>query len=293
MDALDQALAQVRAEIEHIKEYLAKLQEAERELVMVRETRQAIAQGWQASHANVSEKIAAPDVAAESLVAARPTPEAHLPLATAILHLLQTSDRAMTPLEIDTALRSVGRQMHKNAVTSKLSALAKSGTVVKQEGAKYSLPSRTTTAITPERPISEKAVPRSRPKSLATQVHAVLQEVGKPLTGNEIVEVLRAKGQDIKPASVITALYHMAQYGEIFRRVGSKTFGLLEWPEQPNGHDGTMGLLDMPGTPKEDLNDNSATVEYKSSRDVNASTEGDEVRNTNDNNNIMAAEELE
>lgn len=257
MDAIDQALAQVRAEIEHIQKYLAKLQEAERELVMVRETRQAIAQGWQASHAAVPDKNTAPDLPTGQFVAAQPTPEAQSPLASEILRLLQATAHAMTPREIDTALRSAGRQMHGNAVTSTLSRLARNGSLVRQEGAKYSLPSRASRVSASPGSLTEPMARRSRPLSLAAQAHTVLQEVGKPLTADQIVAALRAKGQDVNPRSVITALYHLAQDGQIFRRMGSKKFGLLEWAEQPNGHDEAMELSDTTVTYDEDLDEES------------------------------------
>jgi hypothetical protein len=184
MDAVDQALTQVRSEIAHIQQYLSQLQETERKLVMLREARQVIAREWQGSDSRqplsrlTSSLPPTQNVQQDTVVKGQP------PLTTDIMQLLQTSDRAMTPAEIDAALRKAGRQMHPNAVTSTLSRLAKNGEVTKDEGAKYSIT---------EDKLPLPAPVLIRPDSTVGLVYAILKEAGRPLTGMEIAAQLQAK----------------------------------------------------------------------------------------------------
>jgi hypothetical protein len=223
MDAIDQALAQVRSEIERIRQYLAQLQETERELAMLQESRQVIAQQWSAPPTQPASggilSSASPVASAE--IPRGPIKRGMQPtLSMDILQLLKSTGRPMAPIEIDAELRKRGRDMHVNAVTSGLSRLLKSQLVIKDESAKYAL------ATSLARVEGNMSV---SPTSLAGQAYVVLKKVGRPLTGKQITEYLQSEGHQVNPRSVITALYHYAQDGQLFRRVGSKTFGLLEW----------------------------------------------------------------
>jgi hypothetical protein len=224
MDAIDQALAQVRAEIEHIQRYLAQLQEAERELVTVRATRQNIVREWQFSDTRPS-RVASP-LPPPPGVQQGNVQKAQQPLAKEILQLLRISDHAMTPIEIDRILRNAGREMHVNAVTSTLARLAKTHEVVRAAGAKYSLPAQS--GDTGDQHTVSESLP-VRPTSIAGQAYSLLKRIGRPLTGEEIAAHLQAEGEPVNPRSVVTALYHSAQDNQLFQLVKSKTFGLLEW----------------------------------------------------------------
>ena len=70
-----------------------------------------------------------------------------------------------------------------------------------------------------------------RAASIAGQSYTLLKQIGRPLTGEEIAAQLQAEGESVNPRSVITALYHYAQDGQLFRRISPKTFGLLEWEQ--------------------------------------------------------------
>jgi hypothetical protein len=223
MDAIDQALSQVRAEIERIRQYLAQLQETEKELATLRETRQVIAQQWYVLPADTAPNgipPSVPPVPSPKPPYARRKRGVGQPLVTDILQLLKSTGRAMAPIEIDTELRKRGRDMHTNAVTSALARLRKNHLVTKDEAAKYSV-------VTPSGRIEDTIIVSQT--SLAGQAYAVLKKVGRPLTGEEITAQLAAEGQQINPRSVVTSLYHCAQDGQLFRRLGAKTFGLLEW----------------------------------------------------------------
>jgi hypothetical protein len=67
------------------------------------------------------------------------------------------------------------------------------------------------------------------PTSLAGQAYTILKKVGTPLTGAEIAAQLQREGREVNPRSVITSVYHCAHDGQLFKLVGAKTFGLLEW----------------------------------------------------------------
>ena len=118
--------------------------------------------------------------------------------------------------------------MHVNAVTSVLARLAKTHEVVKAAGAHYSLPVQPSN-IGDHHPVSE-PLP-VRPTSIAAQCYALLKRIGRPLTGEEIAVQLQAEGDTVNPRSVVTALYHSAQDGQLFQLTGPKTFGLLEWEQ--------------------------------------------------------------
>lgn len=238
MDAIDQALAQVKSEIEHTRAYLAKLQEAEQELIRVREARHALAQVWnppQAPEAAIANQNSVRNSETETPVPVEQAPQAQLPLPSEIVRLLRLGNRAMTPAEIDAELRAAGRSMHENAVTSALSKLVKKKVLQRRAGARYSLPSRASELLSMLDGVAEKDTRRSRPRSIASQAYDILREAGKPMAAKEIVAALRESGQAVNPRSVITALYHYAQDGQLFRRLGSRTFGLLAWPEQSIG----------------------------------------------------------
>ena len=228
MDAIDQALTQLRTEIERIRQYLVQLQETEKELATLRDTRQVIAQQWSVpvlptepasngifpNGSHVSSVISSPSRRS------RRKRGVEQPLAMDILQLLKSIGRPMPPIEIDRELRNRGRDMHTNAVTSVLSRLLKNGQVVKDEAANYSL--------APQSPRVGESIIVS-PTSLAGQAYAILQRVGTPLTGEQITMQLQSEGHEINPRSVITSLYHCAQDKQLFKLVGAKTFGLLEW----------------------------------------------------------------
>lgn len=228
MDAIDQALTQVRTEIERIRHYLAQLQETEKELATLRDTRQVIAQQWSvpvlpiqpASNGIFPSGTHVSPVTSPHTRRGRRKRGVGQPLAMDILQLLKSSGRPMAPIEIDMELRKRGRDMHANAVTSVLSRLLKNGHVVKDEAAKYSLAPRSAR-------VGESIV--VSPTSLAGQAYAILQKVGTPLTGEQITVQLQSEGHEINPRSVITSVYHYAQDGQLFKLVGPKTFGLLEW----------------------------------------------------------------
>jgi hypothetical protein len=203
MDAIDQALTQVRTEIERIRQYLAQLQETEKELVTLRDTRQVIAQQWSVPvlPTEPASNGISPSGSHVSSVTSSPSRRSRRkrgvgqPLAMDILQLLKSTGRPMAPIEIDTELRKRGRDMHANAVTSVLSRLLKNGHVVKDEAAKYSL--------TPPSPRVGESIVVS-PTSLAGQAYAILQRGGTPLTGDQITMQLQSEGREINPRSVIT-----------------------------------------------------------------------------------------
>jgi HB1, ASXL, restriction endonuclease HTH domain len=244
MDAIDQALAQVKSEIEHTRTYLAKLLEAESELITAQEARHTLAQGWnspRAPEAAIPDQNPVREIPTVAPVGGGEAPQTQPPLSSEIIRLLGSGNRAMTPAEIDAELRATGRHMHENAVTSTLSKLVKRKVLVKRPGARYALPSQAGKLLTVLEGLPEKEARRSRPPSIATQAYNILREAGRPLTVNEIVAVFQERGQDVNRRSVMTSLYHWAQDGQFFRLLGPKTFGLLEWPEQPISPKEMMG----------------------------------------------------
>jgi hypothetical protein len=70
-----------------------------------------------------------------------------------------------------------------------------------------------------------------REHSLPAQVYAVLRDAGKPLTGEQIMSALIAKGGTPSKASLMGAIYRAAKQHHLFSLVRPGTFGLLEWPE--------------------------------------------------------------
>jgi hypothetical protein len=70
-----------------------------------------------------------------------------------------------------------------------------------------------------------------RGHSIPAQVYAVLRDAGKPLTGDQIMGSLAARGKNIAKPTVMGAIYRAAKHGKLFRLVAPGTFGLLEWPE--------------------------------------------------------------
>lgn len=70
-----------------------------------------------------------------------------------------------------------------------------------------------------------------REHSLPAQVYAVLRDAGKPLTGEQIMAALIAKGGTPSKASLMGAIYRAAKQHHLFSLVRPGTFGLLEWPE--------------------------------------------------------------
>jgi hypothetical protein len=71
----------------------------------------------------------------------------------------------------------------------------------------------------------------TREHSIPAQVYAVLRDAGKPLTGDQIMGLLAARGRNIAKPTVMGAIYRSAKNGKLFRLVAPGTFGLLEWPE--------------------------------------------------------------
>lgn len=118
--------------------------------------------------------------------------------------------------------------MHVNAVTSAVAKLVKRRKLVKAPGALYSVPAQ---PIDVEESLTEQL--SVRPSSIAAQAYTVLKQAGKPMTTEAVSALLQEEDKSINPRSVATSLYHSAQDGILFRRLGSKLFGLLEW-----NHDG-------------------------------------------------------
>lgn len=284
MDAIDQALTQVRAEIERIRQYLAQLQETEKELATLRDTRQVIAQQWSAPVVPTQPTSngifpgtphGSPPTSSPPRTRRRKRGMGQ-PLAMDILQLLKSTGRPMAPIEIDTELRKRGREMHVNAVTSVLSRLLKDHHVDKDEGAKYSL-ARQSGRVGGSIIVS--------PTSLAGQAYAILKRVGTPLTGEQLAVQLQNEGREINPRSVITSLYHCAQDGQLFKLVGAKTFGLLEW--------GDSGILPAVAQPLLEEADTHQSGEEAFERRVDGSTENKDeqepaiLSNTTRNNNAL------
>ena len=85
----------------------------------------------------------------------------------------------------------------------------------------------------PERlsPLHEPTPSLSQPKdSLPDVGYMALKEVGKPLTGDQIVAFWNGRGKEVSKASLLGALYRHAKHKKTFR-VSSGVFGLLEWQD--------------------------------------------------------------
>jgi hypothetical protein len=66
-----------------------------------------------------------------------------------------------------------------------------------------------------------------RPK-LHDLAYSVLKEAGKPLTGDQIIPLMAARGCTSTKQSILGAIYRAAKSGDRFT-VGRGVFGLLEW----------------------------------------------------------------
>jgi hypothetical protein len=71
-----------------------------------------------------------------------------------------------------------------------------------------------------------------RPK-LHDLAYSVLKEAGKPLTGDQIIPLMVARGCTSTKQSILGAIYRAAKNGDRFT-VGRGVFGLLEWDAEPD-----------------------------------------------------------
>lgn len=86
----------------------------------------------------------------------------------------------------------------------------------------------------PERssPLHEPIVSLSQPKdSLPELAYVALKEVGKPMTGDQIVAFWTGRGKEVNKASLLGALYRHTKRKQTFW-VNSGIFGLLEWQDK-------------------------------------------------------------
>ena len=193
---------------------------------MLCETRQDIARVWQVSDTSQVPSAVLSSRSVTSVVKSPSLRKGQRPLTDDVLELLHTTGQAMTPIEIDKALRANGREMHANAVTSAVAKLVKRRRLVKAPGALYSVPAQ---PIAVEEPLLEQLP--VRPSSIAAQAYVILKQAGRPMTAEEITALLQEEDKSINPRSVATSLYHSAQDGVLFRRLGPKLFGLLDWKQ--------------------------------------------------------------
>lgn len=59
--------------------------------------------------------------------------------------------------------------------------------------------------------------------------YSVLQEAGKPLTGDELLPLMVARGCKSTKQSILGALYRCTKAEDRFVQVAPGTFGLIEW----------------------------------------------------------------
>ena len=65
--------------------------------------------------------------------------------------------------------------------------------------------------------------------SIPQLVYSILKETGTPLTGQQIMERVAARGRKDEKASVLGGIYRNIKEGRLFKLVAPGTFGLLEW----------------------------------------------------------------
>lgn len=73
--------------------------------------------------------------------------------------------------------------------------------------------------------------------SIPDHVRTILLQSGKPLSVDQIMEALTARGKRVTRISAVGSLYRLAKKKVVFRLVRPGVFGLLEWPEEEDGHD--------------------------------------------------------
>ncbi len=87
-------------------------------------------------------------------------------------------------------------------------------------------------------PLHEPIPSLSKPKdSLPDVGYMALKEVGKPLTGDQIVAFWKGRGHEVNKASLLGALYRCAKHEQRFW-VRSGVFGLLEWQDERTQQEG-------------------------------------------------------
>jgi hypothetical protein len=58
-----------------------------------------------------------------------------------------------------------------------------------------------------------------------------LMDSGTPLHADKISDAIKKKfGVKLKPAYLVAVIYRALKKGNLFRKEGPNTFGLLEWP---------------------------------------------------------------
>ncbi len=62
-------------------------------------------------------------------------------------------------------------------------------------------------------------------------VHQVLKEAGKPLTIDQMLPLIVARGRQVGKLTLMSVIYRCVKKEQFFRLVSRGTFGLLEWPE--------------------------------------------------------------
>jgi hypothetical protein len=71
----------------------------------------------------------------------------------------------------------------------------------------------------------------STDRSIAEYAQDVLREAGKPLTINEILPAVLAKGKTVTRPTLAGEIYRNVKLGRVFKKVGPGLFGLLESKE--------------------------------------------------------------
>lgn len=71
--------------------------------------------------------------------------------------------------------------------------------------------------------------------SIPDVAYNFLQEANHPLSGNELVELFKAKGRDVARTTLVSGLYREIKLGKRFKLFGAGRFGLIEWPANKGG----------------------------------------------------------
>jgi hypothetical protein len=98
-----------------------------------------------------------------------------------------------------------------------------------------------------------------RKNSIPALAYALLQEAGKPLTGDEILSRMEARGRKVKKSTLLGALYHNASINRLFKVVASKTFWLLE--DQNQSSTNRSGEPDCTTSSEESINAEEEAIE--------------------------------
>ena len=91
--------------------------------------------------------------------------------------------------------------------------------------------------------IFKRRIIRSNTVSIPHLVSSILKEAGKPLTGDQIIPVLAAKGKLVTRNTLLSVIYRLIQHKKIFKLVSPGTFGLLEWDKDNSLTEDSLPLL--------------------------------------------------